>query len=94
MALKDHAIVEREGFKVPLLGIPPDAVLQECELCHNEFPLRDVEMTDFGQILCAKCRSAAMPNDPKLSHGANNRKRGFASKRKMKEQPPLAPARC
>jgi hypothetical protein len=34
------------------------------------------------------------PNDPKLSHGANNRKRGFASKRKIKEQPPLAPARC
>jgi hypothetical protein len=34
------------------------------------------------------------PNDPKLSHGANNRKRGFADKRKMKEQPPLAPARC
>jgi hypothetical protein len=35
-----------------------------------------------------------MPNDPKLSHGANNRKREFAAKRKMKEQPPLAPARC
>jgi hypothetical protein len=34
------------------------------------------------------------PNDPKLSHGANNRKRGFASKCKMKEQPPLAPAQC
>ena len=63
MALKDHAIVEREGFKVPLLGIPPDAVLQECELCHNEYSLRDVEMTDSGQILCKKCRSAAMPND-------------------------------
>jgi hypothetical protein len=34
------------------------------------------------------------PNDPKLSHGANNCKRGFAAKRKMKEQSPLAPARC
>jgi len=62
MALKDHAIVEREGFKVPLLGIPPDAVLQECELCHNEYSLRDVEITDSGQILCKKCRAAAMPN--------------------------------
>ena len=62
MALIDHAIVEREGFKVPLLGIPPDAVLQECELCHNEYSLRDVEMTDSGQILCKKCRAAAMPN--------------------------------
>jgi hypothetical protein len=37
---------------------------------------------------------AMTPNDPKLSHGANNRKREFASKRKMKEQSPLAPARC
>jgi hypothetical protein len=34
------------------------------------------------------------PNDPKLSHGANNRKREFAMKRKIKEQSPLAPARC
>ncbi len=58
MALKDH---EREGFKVPLLGIPPDAVLQECEVCQNEYSLRDVEMTDSGQILCKKCRAAAMP---------------------------------
>jgi hypothetical protein len=37
---------------------------------------------------------AMLPNDPKLSHGANNRKRESALKRKMKEQPPLAPARC
>jgi hypothetical protein len=33
-------------------------------------------------------------NDPKLSHGAENRKRGFAANLQMKEQPPLAPARC
>lgn len=57
MALEDHANVERDGFKVPLLGIPPEAALQECELCYNEYPLRDVEMTDSGQILCRKCRS-------------------------------------
>jgi hypothetical protein len=72
MALQDHAIVEREGFKVPLLGIPPDAVLQECELCHNEYSLRDVEMTDSGQILCKKCRANAMPNDQKLRHPEPN----------------------
>ena len=29
------------------------------------------------------------PNGQKLSHGANNRKREFASKCKTKEQPPL-----
>jgi len=37
---------------------------------------------------------AYRPNDPKLSHGANNRKCGFVTKYKIKEQPPLAPARC
>jgi hypothetical protein len=41
-------------------------------------------------ILC----SAKWPNDPKLSHGANNCKREFAANLQMKEQPPLAPARC
>ena len=40
-----------------------DAVLQECELCHNEYSLRDVEMTDSGQILCKKCRAAAQHNE-------------------------------
>jgi hypothetical protein len=43
---------------------------------------------------CPFCGVALMPNDPKLSHGANNCKREFASKCKTKEQPPLAPARC
>lgn len=54
--LKDHAIVETQGFKIPLIGIPPDAMLEECELCHDQFPLNKVELTD-GQMLCAKCRS-------------------------------------
>jgi formylmethanofuran dehydrogenase subunit E len=51
-----HAMVERDGFKVPLIGIPPDAVLQECDLCHDEFPMRQLEITDNGQVLCEKCR--------------------------------------
>lgn len=57
MALEDHAKVERDGFKVPLLGIPPNAGMQECESCQAEYPLRDVEMTATGQALCTKCRS-------------------------------------
>jgi len=74
MALEDHAKVERDGFKVPLLGIPPDAVLQECELCYNEYPLRDVEMTKSGQCLCRKCRSE-MPNAAgELQPPQNNQK--------------------
>jgi hypothetical protein len=51
-----NAMVERDGFKVPLLGIPVTAVLQECDCCHNEFALRDVELVG-PQVLCRKCRS-------------------------------------
>lgn len=58
MPLEDRAKVDRDGFRVPLIGIPHDAVLQECDLCHNEFPLREIEMTDAGQCLCSKCRLA------------------------------------
>ena len=55
--ITDHAIVEREGFKVPLIGIPPEAVLQECELCHEEKPMREIELSESGQMLCEKCRT-------------------------------------
>lgn len=50
-----HAMVKREGFRVPLLGIPPSAVLQECDLCHDEFALRDVEICG-SQVFCFRCR--------------------------------------
>ncbi len=44
-------------------------------------------------LLSRVCHSVAeWPNDPKLSHGAENRKRGLAANLQMKEQPPLAPA--
>ena len=33
-------------------------------------------------------------DDPKLSHGAKNRKREFVRDCQRQEQPPLAPARC
>lgn len=40
---------------MPLLDIPPVAVLQECDGCHDEFGLREIEMTEAGQMLCKKC---------------------------------------
>jgi len=50
-----HATVTRDGYEVPLIGIPAEATLQECDCCHDIFPLREVELTDRG-ILCKKCR--------------------------------------
>lgn len=29
--------------------------LQECEMCHSEYSVFDVEITISGQILCKKC---------------------------------------
>lgn len=54
--LEDHAIIPRGEYRVPLLGIPPDARLQECDLCHDNFSLREIELTETGQILCRECR--------------------------------------
>ena len=49
------ATVEREGFTVPLIGIPAAAVLEECDLCHFEFPLGEITLAESGQQLCSKC---------------------------------------
>jgi hypothetical protein len=50
-----HACVQREGFTVPLIGLPPSAVLEECECCHIEFGLGKLEFNGV-QMLCEKCR--------------------------------------
>jgi hypothetical protein len=57
MPIADHALVEREGFRVPLIGVAPAAMLQECDCCHDEFPLREVALAESGQLLCGKCRA-------------------------------------
>ncbi len=53
--MNKYAMVERDGFKVPLIGIPPDAVLEECDLCHDKFPQGKVEFNG-KQMICKKCR--------------------------------------
>ena len=54
-----HAMVQREGYTVPLIGIPPDAVLEECDCCHELLGLAKLTWTG-KQMLCAKC--AESPN--------------------------------
>ena len=60
----DHAIVEREGYRVPLIGVPADAVLEHCDLCGDVFPLRTIELSGSGQWLCLRCRSVAGKTKP------------------------------
>lgn len=50
-----HALVMLDGCSVPLIGIPPAAVLELCDLCGDEFPTLEVELQG-SQMLCRKCR--------------------------------------
>jgi len=50
-----HAMVTIGEYTVPLIGIPPDSVLTECDLCHDEFPQLEIELAGT-QMLCKKCR--------------------------------------
>ena len=44
----DHALVPRDGYMVPLIGIKPEAALEECDVCHEQLPTGK-------QMLCKKC---------------------------------------
>jgi predicted RNA-binding Zn-ribbon protein involved in translation (DUF1610 family) len=50
----NHAIIPRDGFDVPLIGIPAEAALQECDCCGDIVPLRKARWTG-AQFLCPKC---------------------------------------
>lgn len=50
-----HATVPLGEYNVPLIGIPPSAVLEECDLCHDEFKLMEITLTGT-QLLCPKCK--------------------------------------
>jgi len=51
-----HATVQIGNMTIPLIGIPPPATLEECDCCHDVFPLRKVQLVG-NQFLCEKCRS-------------------------------------
>ena len=57
--LQEHANVKIGEYVIPLIGVPPSATLQECELCHDEVPLREAELSESGQVLCRRCRAAS-----------------------------------
>ncbi len=53
--MSEYATVQREGFTVPLIGIPAAAVKETCDECGVEFGLCDLTMTG-SQMLCKKCQ--------------------------------------
>ena len=52
-----HATIQREGYAVPLIGVPADAVIETCDCCGLWAGLREIEWNGV-QMLCLGCRSA------------------------------------
>lgn len=55
-----HATVQRDGYTVPLIGIPNDATDSECSMCHDTFHITELEWNGT-QMLCPKCRTTNTP---------------------------------
>lgn len=53
---KRHATVLKDGYEVPLIGIPPDATDDICESCKRKFHLSKLIWTG-KQLLCSECAS-------------------------------------
>lgn len=53
-----HATVNKDGYTVPLIGVAEEAVLGECDCCHEQHGLLDLTWTGT-QTLCAKCAESA-----------------------------------
>jgi formylmethanofuran dehydrogenase subunit E len=56
-----HATVRVGGFEIPLIGLPKSSTLEECDLCHDEFHLTEIEYNG-KQFLCERCREQANEN--------------------------------
>ncbi len=54
--IDDHCKVKLSGFTVPLIGVPADSGLEECDCCHDRFQLWTIKRVD-PQWLCPKCRA-------------------------------------
>lgn len=54
--VRRHATVVKDGYEVPLIGIPPEAVLEKCDLCGNEYGMGELAWSG-KQMLCKKCAS-------------------------------------
>lgn len=63
--MSEHASVTIDGWKIPLIGLPVDATLCECDLCHDFFNLQQLEVAENGaQLLCEKCRTGSNASGP------------------------------
>lgn len=52
--MSNHATVMRDGYEVPLIGIPATATEEKCDCCGDIVHLKDAVVTNDG-VLCPKC---------------------------------------
>lgn len=56
--MNEHALVKIGDYMIPLVGIPYEACLMNCDLCHVSFYLTDVKLNyDGNQFHCMFCRN-------------------------------------
>lgn len=60
--MSKHAQVKVGDYIIPLIGVPKDAGLEECDLCHKYFPLWEIHVKD-EQFLCDKCNEPPTPTN-------------------------------
>lgn len=58
----EHATIKYLGYKIPLIWVKPESVLEECECCHLKLAVVDVKLGETGQVLCGKCRGQPTSN--------------------------------
>jgi len=51
-----HATFKLGDYTIPLIGVDPNATLEECDLCHDIFGIQQIELTG-RQFLCGKCKA-------------------------------------
>jgi len=56
-----HPTVKIGEYTIPLIGLPRDATLQECESCHRQFYIGDIIFTG-KKFLCVRCQQRKNKN--------------------------------
>lgn len=52
--MQKHAKIQVGEYEVPLLFVPPSAVMEECDRCHDLFQFQKITLTK-KLFLCPKC---------------------------------------
>jgi len=59
--MSEHAMVNRDGYKVPLIGIPPEAVEEVCDCCGQTIQITDTAYVN-GMMICIQCQNTGEAN--------------------------------